>query len=415
VSRDRQTEPADIEGRLRELAPQVLGVVARRYGDFAGAEDAVQEALLAAATKWPVEGEPDDPRAWLVRVAARRMVDEYRRADARRRREDLAASWSTTEPDLTPGADDTLILVFMCCHPALSPATAIPLTLRAVGGLTTREIANAFLVSEATMAQRISRAKAQISASNEPFGLPPAEDRADRLRSVLHVLYLLFNEGYATSTGPDLIRADLSSEAIRLTRAVRAALPDDGEVLGLLALMLLTEARRDARTGSGGELVPLAEQRRELWSRDLIAEGVALVTEALRRGNIGEYQIQAAIAAVHDQAPRHADTEWAEILALYSLLERMTGNPMVTLNRAVAAAMANSPATGLAILEGLDERLGDHHRLHSVRAHLLELAGDHEHAIAEFTAAAARTTNAREQQYLTTKAARLSRTSANPE
>jgi RNA polymerase sigma factor (sigma-70 family) len=415
VSRDRSPDRTDIEGRLREFAPQALGVVARRYGDFAGAEDAVQEALLAAATKWPVEGEPDDPRAWLVRVASRRMVDEYRRADARRRREDLAASWSTTEPDLAPGADDTLILVFMCCHPALSPATAIPLTLRAVGGLTTREIANAFLVGEATMAQRISRAKAQISASNEPFTLPPAEDRADRLRSVLHVLYLLFNEGYATSAGPELVRADLSSEAIRLTRAVLAALPDDGEVLGLLALMLLTEARRPARTGPSGELVPLADQRRELWNRDLVAEGVALVTEALRRGNIGEYQIQAAIAAVHDQAPRYADTEWAEILALYGLLERMTGNPMVTLNRAVAAAMANSPAAGLAILDGLDERLGDHHRLHSVRAHLLELAGDDDRAIAEFTAAAARTTNLREQQYLTTKAARLSRTSTNPE
>ncbi|MCU1467803.1 MAG: hypothetical protein JWM72_3731 [Actinomycetia bacterium] len=417
MSRNRATEDAATEGRLRELAPRVLGAVARRYGDFAGAEDAVQEALLLAATQWPAEGGPDNPFAWLVRVASRRMVDEYRRNDARRRREDLAASWSTAAPDAAPGPsdDDTLILVFMCCHPALRPGAAIPLTLRAVGGLTTREIANAFLVSESTMAQRISRAKAQINASDEPFALPPPDQRAERLRSVLHVLYLLFNEGYASSTGPDLTRTDLSSEAIRLTRAVRAALPDDGEVLGLLALMLLTEARRPARTGPGGELVPLAEQRRDLWDRELIGEGVALVTEALRRGNIREYQIQAAIAAVHDQAQRHADTEWSEILALYELLEGMTGNPMVTLNRAVAAAMADSPAAGLAILEGLDERLGDHHRLYSVRAHLLELAGDDENAITEFRAAAARTTNLREQQYLTTKAARLSRTATSPE
>jgi predicted RNA polymerase sigma factor len=232
---------------------------------------------------------------------------------------------------------------------------------------------------------------------------------------VLHVLYLLFNEGYASSTGADLTRTDLSGEAIRLARAVHAALPDDAEVAGLLALMLLTDARRPARTGPAGELVPLAEQQRDLWDRELIGEGVALITEALRRANIGEYQIQAAIAAVHDQAARHADTEWSEILALYGLLERMTGNPMVTLNRAVAAAMAQNPAAGLAILDGLDERLGDHHRLHSVRAHLLELAGDDENAITEFRAAAARTTNLREQQYLTTKAARLSRTSTNPE
>jgi predicted RNA polymerase sigma factor len=345
------------------------------------------------------------------------MVDEYRRDDARRRREDRAASWSTaaSEPAPGPSEDDTLILVFMCCHPSLTPAAAIPLTLRAVGGLTTREIANAFLVSEATMAQRISRAKAQINASDEPFALPPNEQRAERLRSVLHVLYLLFNEGYASSTGADLTRTDLSGEAIRLARAVHAALPDDAEVAGLLALMLLTDARRPARTGPAGELVPLAEQQRDLWDRELIGEGVALITEALRRANIGEYQIQAAIAAVHDQAARHADTEWSEILALYGLLERMTGNPMVTLNRAVAAAMAQNPAAGLAILDGLDERLGDHHRLHSVRAHLLELAGDDENAITEFRAAAARTTNLREQQYLTTKAARLSRTSTNPE
>ena len=395
------------EGLLRELAPRVLGAVVRRYGDFADAEDAVQEALLAAATTWPADGEPDNPLAWLIRVASRRMVEQFRRDDARRRREDLAASWSLAPADAPSGQDDSLILIFMCCHPSLTPAAAIPLTLRAVGGLTTREIASAFLVPEATMAQRISRAKATIKASNESFSLPSADERAERLRSVLHVLYLLFNEGYATSSGPDLARSDLSGEAIRLARGVHAALPEDPEVTGLLALMLLTDARRPARTNDAGELVPLAEQDRSLWDRGLIAEGVALITEALRRGQVGEYQAQAAIAAVHDQAARYTDTNWSEIVALYRLLERMTGNPMVTLNRAVATAMAQGPQAGLALLDGLGEQLGDHHRLHSVRAHLLELDGDTETAIVEFRAAAARTANAREQQYLTTQAARL--------
>ena len=395
------------EGLLRELAPRVLGAVVRRYGDFAAAEDAVQEALIAAAATWPASGEPDNPLGWLIRVAGRRLADQYRRDDARRRREELAASWSLASPGSTPGRDDTLILMFMCCHPSLTPASAIPLTLRAVGGLTTREIATAFLVPEATMAQRISRAKAKVKASGEPFTLPPPSERAERLRSVLHVLYLLFNEGYASSSGPDLTRSDLSGEAIRLARGVHVGLPEDPEVAGLLALMLLTDARCAARTRDDGELVPLAEQDRTLWDRSLIAEGVALVTEALKRGRVGEYQVQAAIAAIHDQAARQADTNWSEIVSLYGLLERMTGNPMVTLNRAVAAAMAHGPAAGLVLLDGLSERLGDHHRLHSVRAHLLDLAGDTKAAIAEFRAAAARTTNLREQHYLTTQAARL--------
>jgi RNA polymerase sigma factor (sigma-70 family) len=359
------------EDLLRELAPRVLGALIRRYGDFADAEDAVQEALLAAATAWPAEGKPDNPLGWLIRVASRRLANQYRSDDARRRREELAASWSVASPDPPPGRDDTLILMFLCCHPSLTPALAIPLTLRAVGGLTTREIATAFLVPEATMAQRISRAKAKIKASGEPFTLPPPGQRPERLRLVLHVLYLLFNEGYTSSSGPDLARTDLSGEAVRLARGVHAAAPEDPEVAGLLALMLLTGA--------------------------------------LRRGQVGEYQVQAAIAALHDQAPRHADTDWAEILSLYGMLEAMTGNPMVRLNRAVAAAMAHGPDAGLALLDGLSERLGDHHRLHSVRAHLLEQAGDTAAAIAEFRAAAARTTNLREQQYLTTKAARLAR------
>jgi RNA polymerase sigma factor (sigma-70 family) len=403
------------EGLLRDLTPQVLAAVVRRYGDFASAEDAVQEALVAAATTWPAEGMPDNPLGWLVRVASRRMIEQYRRDDARRRREDLASSWSLTrQDDPAPSRDDTLTLLFMCCHPSLTPATAIPLALRAVAGLTTREIAAAFLVPESTMAQRISRAKANIKASGEPFALPPAASLVERTRSVLHVIYLLFNEGYATSGGPDLARTDLSGEAIRLGRIVHAALPEDPEVTGLLALMLLTDARRPARTSADGELVPLAEQDRTLWERAAITEGVALITAALRQGHMGEYQVQAAIAAIHDQAARHSDTSWFEILSLYVVLERMTGNPMVTLNRAVATAMVEGPNAGLAVLEGLDEQLGDHHRLHSVRAHLLELAGDTSTAIAEFRAAAARTANLREQHYLTTKAAHLASRPVEP-
>jgi predicted RNA polymerase sigma factor len=404
------------EDLLRELAPHVLGVITRRYGDFASAEDAVQEALLAAALSWPAEGTPDNPVGWLIRVAARRMTDQYRSDDARRRRELLAASWSPpaspspfTGPGPAPGQDDTLILMYLCCHPALAPGSAIPLTLRAVGGLTTREIAAAFLLPEKTMGQRISRAKATLKAAGEPFRIPPPDQRAGRLRSVLHVLYLLFNEGYTTSSGPDLARADMSGEAIRLARMLRASLPGDPEVTGLLALMLLTEARRPARTGPGGELIPLAEQQRGRWDRALITEGLTLVTEALRHGPgpAGEYQLQAAIAALHDQAARPVDTDWAEIQALYRVLERMTGNPMVTLNRAAAAAMADGPAAGLAILDTVAGQLGDHHRYLSVRAHLLEQAGDQAGARAGFQAAAARAGNVREQQYLITKAAQV--------
>jgi RNA polymerase sigma factor (sigma-70 family) len=397
---------ASTEGLLRQLAPQVLGAVLRRYGHFADAEDAVQDALLAASTSWPPEGTPDNPLGWLIRVASRKMADRYRSDEARRRREDLAASLSVSPPETASGRDDTLLLMFLCCSPSLPPASAIPLTLRAVGGLTTREIANAFLVPEATMAQRISRAKAKVKGE-DGFGPPAAEERTERLRSVLHVLYLLFNEGYATSGGPDLARTDLSGEAIRLARAVHASLPDDAEASGLLALMLLTDARRAARTGPGGELVPLAEQDRRLWDRDLIAEGLALVTHALGRGETGEYLVQAAIAAVHDQAAAYADTRWSEILSLYGALERLTANPMVTLNRAVAAAMVHGPAAGLALLDQLDERLGAHHRLHSVRAHLHEMAGDTAAAAAEFKTAAALTTNLRERDYLITKSAGL--------
>ena len=393
-------------GLLRELGPRALAAVARRYGHFADAEDAVQEALLAAATTWPAGGTPDNPLAWLIRVASRKMADQYRSDEARRRREEIAASWSLIPHEPVPAYDDTLTLMLMCCHPALSPGAAIPLTLRAVGGLTTREIAAAFLVPEATMAQRISRAKARLKGLDEPFTLPPPGG-GDRLRSVLHVLYLIFNEGYAASDGPDLARTDLSGEAVRLARGLHAALPRDAEVTGLLALMLLTDARRPARTGPGGELVPLEDQDRARWDRRLITEGLNLLTGALRQGQPGEYQLQASIAALHDQAPSHAGTDWARILALYDRLDRLTGNPMVTLNRAVATAMADGPGAGLALLDRLGDRLGDHHRLHSVRAHLLAQAGDTGGAIAEFEAAAARTTNLRERDNLVTQAARL--------
>ena len=392
---------------LGDLAPRALGAVVRRYGHFADAEDAVQEALLAAATTWPADGTPDNPLAWLIRVASRKMADQYRRDEARRRREDLAASWSLIPREPVPAHDDTLILMLLCCHPSLSPGAAIPLTLRAVGGLTTREIAAAFLVPEATMAQRISRAKAKLKAADAPFALPPPGQGGERLPAVLHVLYLIFNEGYAASDGPDLARTDLSGEAIRLARDVHAALPADPEATGLLALMLLTDARRPARTRPGGELVPLAEQDRARWDRRLITEGLTLLTGALRQGEPGEYQLLAAIAALHDQAASYAGTDWPRILALYNRLEAMTGNPMVALNRAVAMAMTQGPDAGLALLDGLAGQLGDHHRLHSVRAHLLEQAGDTGGAIAEFGAAATRTTNLRERDYLVTKAARL--------
>jgi RNA polymerase sigma factor (sigma-70 family) len=397
---------AGIEALLRELAPQVLGVLVRRFGDFDAAEDAVQEALIAAARHWPADGMPANPRGWLIQTAVRKMTDQLRSEQARRRREDAAAMAEPPGVDVT-GRDDTLILLFMCCHPALTPASAIALTLRAVGGLTTAEIANAFLVPESTMAQRISRAKQRIKASGVPFSLPEGQERAERLRSVLHVLYLIFNEGYASSVGADLHRTELSGEAIRLARMMHATLPDDGEVTGLLALMLLNDARRPARTGAGGELIPLAEQDRARWDRELIAEGTALITGALARGVVGEYQVQAMIAAVHDEAASVEDTDWPQILALYGLLERMTGNPMVALNRAIAAAMVHGPAAGLKLLEPLDEPLAGHYRLDAVRAHLFEMAGDTQAAKAHYRAAAARTTSIPEQQYLTTQAARL--------
>jgi RNA polymerase sigma factor (sigma-70 family) len=400
---------------LRELTPQVLGAVIRRFRDFAAAEDAVQEALVAAAIQWPQQGVPDNPRAWLIQVASRRMTDHLRSELARRRRESAAAIeldqlvTPAAEIENETGQDDTLILLFMCCHSALTPSSAIALTLRAVGGLTTAEIANAFLVPEATMAQRISRAKQTIKASGAPFRLPTKQERADRLRAVLHVLYLIFNEGYTSSVGPNLQRSELSSEAIRLTRAVHSLLPDDTEVAGLLALMLLTDARREARTGPDGELIPLTKQDRTLWDQKEISEGVALISATLPKGSIGAYQLQAAIAAVHDEATRAEETDWPQILALYDLLKRMSDNPMVMLNHAIAAAMVHGPPKGLELLNALDAdgRLAGHHRLDAVRAHLLELAGDHHAAIEHYRIAAGRTTSLPERNYLLSQAAKL--------
>ncbi|MER6509084.1 sigma-70 family RNA polymerase sigma factor [Nonomuraea sp. NPDC001636] len=406
-----------IEGLLRELAPQVLGVLVRRYEQFDACEDAVQEALLDAAVQWPGQGVPDNPRAWLITVASRRVIDHFRSESARRRREESAAvavpADEFVEPapgeERTPSGDDTLTLLFLCCHPSLSEPSQLALTLRAVGGLTTAQIAAAFLVPEATMAQRISRAKQRIRSTGVPFGPPPEPERAERLRVVLHVLYLIFNEGYTATSGPDLQRPELTGEAIRLARLVHRLLPGDGEVAGLLALMLLTEARRAARTGPGGSLVPLAEQDRSSWDRRLIEEGVELVSKALATSALGPYQLQAAIAAVHDEAPTAAETDWPQILALYGVLAGLEDNPVVRLNQAVAAAMVHGPRAGLDLLDGLaaDDRLAGHHRLAAVRAHLLEMEGDAEGAALAFRDAARRTLSLPEQRYLEGKAARL--------
>jgi RNA polymerase sigma factor (sigma-70 family) len=397
------------EDLLRELAPQVLGALVRRYRQFDACEDAVQEALLAASHQWPVDGVPDNPRSWLLTVASRRLVDTFRSESARRRREEADAVLRPVEPESLPDRDDTLALLFMCCHPSLSPPSQLALTLRAVGGLTTAEIANAFLVPEATMAQRISRAKQTIKGSGEGFDLPPEAERPQRLRVVLHVLYLLFNEGYTTSAGPSLLRGDLTLEAIRLTRMLHDVLPGEGEVAGLLALMLLTDARRAARTDAEGMIVPLAEQDRDRWDRAEIEEGVALVTRTLGTTLVGPYQLQAAIAAIHDEAPSADETDWPQILALYEVLEQVAPGPVVTLNRAVAVAMVDGPRAGLALLGTLDDdqRMANTHRLDAVRAHLLEMAGDVDGARASYRLAAKRTASLPEQRYLALRASSL--------
>jgi RNA polymerase sigma factor (sigma-70 family) len=407
-------QPEDL---LRSLAPQVLGALVRRYGHFDLAEDAVQEALLAAATQWSADSLPDNPQGWLITVASRRLTDLLRSEQARRRREDDLAARALPEQWLAPAADrqpsdtdDTLILLFMCCHPALSPPSQIALTLRAVGGLTTAEIARAFLVPEATMTRRISRAKRAVKDSGAAFAPPTVADRADRLVAVLHLLYLIFTEGYAATSGPSLHRVELSSEAIRLARIMHRLLPDDSEVTGLLALMLLTDARRPARTGPGGELIPMAGQDRRTWNSAAITEGIALLTHALPRGETGPYQLQAAISALHDEASDYSATDWPQIVALYERLMQITDNPMIALNHAVAVAMAAGPAAGLTLVDTLanDPRIADDHRLHAVRAHLLELSGDHERARVSYTTAAEKTVSLPQKRYLHARAARLS-------
>ncbi|MDF2711551.1 MAG: subfamily polymerase sigma-70 factor, partial [Nonomuraea muscovyensis] len=404
---------------LRELAPQVLGVLLHRYGGFEECEDAVQEALLAAAMQWPAQGVPESPRSWLVTVASRRRIDQVRSEQARRRREATAAVRAAPDAGLAPAPgdespgdhDDTLTLLFLCCHPALTPASQVALTLRAVAGLTTAEVARAFLMPEATMAPRISRAKQRIKAVGASFEMPRAQEWARRLDAVLHVLYLIFNEGYTASSGPDLHRGELTTEAIRLTRMVHRSLPDDGEVAGLLSLMLLTDARRAARTGPDGALVPLAEQDRNRWDAAMIEEGTALVTDAMSASPLGPYQLQAAIAALHVQAPRAGDTDWEQIRILYGILTRIAPNPMVTLNHAVAVAMTRGPRAGLELLESLDgdPRIARHHRLYAVRAHLQELAGEYAAARENYRLAARRTTSLPEQRYLRERAGKLDR------
>jgi RNA polymerase sigma factor (sigma-70 family) len=401
--------PPRIEDLLRELAPQVLGALVRRYGQFDACEDAVQEALLAAARQWPNAGVPNNPRSWLVAVASRRLVDEWRSESTRRRREETAAALELPDQGQASNHDDTLSILFLCCHPSLSVPSQLALTLRAVGGLTTAEIARAFLVPEATMAQRISRAKERIRSGGVPFGMPPASERSDRLRVVLRVLYLVFNEGYTTSSGLELNRADLTTEAIRLTRMLHQLLPEEGEVAGLLALMLLTDARRAARTTADGSIVPLDEQNRHLWNTNQIEEGVAILTRTLGKVPVGPYQMQAAIAAVHDEAASAGETDWPQILALYEVLERISPGPVVTLNRAVAVAMVNGPVAGLAVLGTLDgdDRMAHNHRLEAVRAHLLERAGELAAARDSYGKAARMTASIPEQRYLALKAARL--------
>jgi RNA polymerase sigma factor (sigma-70 family) len=412
-----------VEDLLRELAPQVLATLIRRHGQFDACEDAVQEALLAATVQWPREGVPERPQSWLLTVAGRAMVDAWRADSARRRRESAAAldpTGRTPPPDLTvhqaagvagPDRDDALALLFLCCHPALSPPSQLALTLRAVGGLTTAQIAAAFLVPEATIAKRIVRAKQSIRDAGARFELPDQPQAAERLGVVLHVLYLIFNEGYTTSSGPALQRTDLTAEAIRLTRLLRRLLPGDAEVAGLLALMLLTDARRAARTDAHGRIVPLADQRRHLWDTEAVAEGQAILTQTLGAGPIGPYQLQAAIAALHDEAPTAGATDWPQILALYGVLTTVAPGPVVTLSRAVAVAHVYGPRAGLALLGTLDAdaRMAHTHRLEAVRAHLLEQSGDTTAARDSYLRAAKMTASLPEQRYLELRAARLHR------
>jgi RNA polymerase sigma factor (sigma-70 family) len=389
------------EGLLRELTPQVIGILVHRFGDFASCEDAVQEALLAAAVQWPAEGIPANPKGWLITVASRRRTELWRSDSARRRREQTAAALTPADPGPVPAIDDTLTLLLLCCHPSLSPSAQVALTLRAVGGLTTAEIARALLVPEATVGQRISRAKQRIKSSGAEFRMPAAAEFPERITAALRVLYLIFNEGY---TG----RVDLAAEAIRLARQLVLEC-DEPEVGGLLALMLLHHARQPARIDAHGALVSLDYQDRALWNSKEIAEGVRILQAALAKDRRGEYQIQAAIAALHDDAPTAAQTDWPQILAWYDELVTLTGNPAAALSRAVAVGEVDGPLAGLQATEGLDARLPGYHRLDAVRAHLHERAGHRDIAAELYAHAAARSRSTLERDHLAKRAARLRR------
>jgi RNA polymerase sigma factor (sigma-70 family) len=397
----------ELEHLLRTEAPQVLGALVRRFGHFDIAEDAVQDALLAAAQQWPTRGIPEHPRGWLIRVGYRRMIDQLRADQLRQRREYQLGSQPTPASIDEPAADDSPTLVFLCCHPILSPVSQVALTLRAVGGLTTAEIAHAYGVTEVAMGQRISRAKQQIKSAGGRFVLPSAEEREHRLTVVLQVLYLIFNEGYAATAGEQLHRVDLTTEAIRLTRMLHRLLPDEPEVAGLLALMLLNDARRPARSTEAGDLVTMEHQQRELWDKALTAEGTALITAAMRRRQVGPFQLQAAIAALHNEAPSYAETDWPQIAALYARLEQLTPTLPVRLSRAVAVAMAYSPRRGLVLLDSLPDDPLIRQRERAVRAHLLELDGNTQQAAELFREAATLTDNLAERRYLEGRAKHL--------
>ena len=410
------TEP-ELEDVWRRESPHVLAALLRRHGDYADCEDAAQEALAAAADQWPRDGVPDNPRGWLIRVASRRLIDQLRSNRSRAVREETvgiaqpadAYVGPAADDDTSPGGDDTLLLLLLCCHPLLTRPSQVALTLRAVSGLPSAAIATAFLVPEPTMAQRLSRARTTLRDSAVRFEKPTSEELPARVAAVLDVLYLIFNEGYARSTGDTLLDTSLADEAIRLTRQLHAYLPDHDEIAGALALMLLTDARRAARTDERGDLVPLAEQDRSRWDAGLVGEGVALLEEVLPHGHVGAYQLQAAIAAVHADAQRYDDTDWAQIAVLYSMLDQVAPSPAVTLNRAVAVGMSAGPTAGLAALQPIvdDPSLERYHRLPAVRAHLLEMVGDLAEAERQYARAVELTSSRPEQRYLAHRLTRL--------
>lgn len=411
---------AALEAALHGVLPRVLAAVTKRCGDFAAAEDAVQEALLAAMAAWPRDGVPSNAAGWLFTVALRRLADAHDADTARRRREhELASERSAAvsppagdeqhDESLAEVGDETLVLLFACCHPALPPSSAIPLMLRALCGVSTAAIARALFVGEATLAQRLVRAKQAIAGSGVPLALPPAAERERRFASVLQTIYLLGNEGHVGNDGDEPLRCPFAAEAIRLARLCVRLLPGHAEAEGLLALLLLTESRRAARQGPAGELIPLDEQDRSRWDRALVAEGAALVATAIARGRIGSYQLQAAIAALHAEAPDVERTDWPQIFALYTLLHGVTGSAFVALNRVVALAMVHGAAAGLAELDRLAEEplLARGHRLLAVRAHLLQRAGEMAAARAAFERAAELAIDPAEREFLRTRARRL--------